>query len=265
LRILTLRIKIQHLRKLILEEINAAISNLEEAKDKIQGLTRESSKEEIRSAISDLKNSVKEAKELIKEYHHKAKYNKQKLENAIERFNKLIEKISDRLSKFEERGYDFSDLKIKLEEVKNKVDVAEVSLNEDDFETSLSTLREAHSLLLEVLREFKAGMPEREEKEDEEEEETEEETEVEIGGNVEISSEVQSIIDELVASFEGVEGEVELKLTVTKENNETTADDDILEEGTFLTEDQTVLWNNLIEQATALVDGLEEDNLEFYP
>ena len=142
-----------------LEKINAAIVNLEEAKANVLALTNESSREEVKNAITELKNALKEAKETVREYFSKAQVNARRLQNSINKFNKLIENIGNRLDRFEERGYDFSDLKSKLDEVNEKVVSAQSKLDDKDNVGALNDLKEAHILLLEVLKEFRADLP----------------------------------------------------------------------------------------------------------
>ena len=94
-------------------------------------------------------------------------------------------------------------------------------------------------------------------------------TKVKVGGNVEISSETRAVLDNLAASFEGVEGKVELKLEIKKRNN-TLKDEngsraaEIVEEKVegVLTDFQKELWEQLKEKALSDVEDNEGSDLE---
>ena len=92
------------------------------------------------------------------------------------------------------------------------------------------------------------------------EEPKEEKNEVEVSGDVGLSEEAQTLLDSLVAAFEGVEGKAELKLKVKKEGNETTVEKEEIEGE--LTAEQQTLWEDLKAQVVALVEAAEGDDLE---
>ncbi len=143
----------------ILQEITDALAGIENAKTKVMALTQDSTKEEIKTAISELRSSLQEAKKLVRTYYVKAQITEQRLENAIRKFTKLAENIDDRLTRFENRGYDFSSLREKLELMKAEVEKAQQSLDADNREAALTSLQNAHRLTLEILKEFKANLP----------------------------------------------------------------------------------------------------------
>ena len=139
----------------ILSEINTAIGNIEKAN--IASLTRESSREEIKEAISQLKNALREAREVIDKYYAKGHITVQRLQNAIKKYNKLSDKIESRLNRFEERGLDFSGLKTRLKELRDNVASAEANLNKGNLEASLNDLKDAHKITISILKEFRAN------------------------------------------------------------------------------------------------------------
>ena len=160
----------------ILEEINVAIADIENAKQGIMGLDRDSTREEIKAAISELKDALKEARELVRKYYAKGKINEQRLQNAINKFEKLAENIEDRLNKFEERGYDFGDLKELLQDLKQETKDAQTELDNGNNEGALEHLRNAHQIVINILKEFRANKPRDTEDEDTEDEEDDNES-----------------------------------------------------------------------------------------
>lgn len=141
-----------------LEKVNFAITSVELARDKVNGLTEESTKEEIKDAIADLKTALTGAMGVISDYNVKPVINDARLQNAIRRFNTLADNIEDRLSKFEERGYDFSGLKVLLSDLKGKIAAAETSFGEGDKVSTMDSLEDAKKLTLEIFKSFRANL-----------------------------------------------------------------------------------------------------------
>jgi hypothetical protein len=90
--------------------------------------------------------------------------------------------------------------------------------------------------------------------------ENEEKSKVEVTGDINLSAEGNETIRQLMESLNGTEGKQELKLkikkqngTVTIERNDTTGN---------LTEDQQILWNNLVDIVEILIKEAEGDDLE---
>ncbi len=143
-----------------LNEINVAIEKINAAKEKVIALTNESTKDEVRAAISGLREALKDAKELIRKYHSKT-ITEQRLRNAINRFTKLAQNIENRLNRFEVRDYDFSDLKALLVDLRKELDNAKTDLDAGNKESSLGYLKNAHQITLSILRQFRAGIGEK--------------------------------------------------------------------------------------------------------
>ncbi len=80
---------------------------------------------------------------------------------------------------------------------------------------------------------------------------------VEVSGNVNLSSGAQSTLDELVASINNSQEELEIKIKIEKDGNETEIESEV-EEGT-LTASQQVLFDSLAAQLTELIENEEGD------
>lgn len=91
--------------------------------------------------------------------------------------------------------------------------------------------------------------------------ESEEKTKVEVSGEVIISSETSLALEELLESLQNSTGEVELKLKIEKEDNETSIEEEV--EGN-LTSEQEALWEDLKAKALADVESFvtSEDDVE---
>ncbi|ENO11999.1 hypothetical protein MBGDC06_00434 [Thermoplasmatales archaeon SCGC AB-539-C06] len=90
--------------------------------------------------------------------------------------------------------------------------------------------------------------------------ESEEETKYEVSGEVSLDEEGQAILDDLLATFEGLEEEYELKLKVKKQDDIVTVERNETVGG--LTETQQELWNNLVNIVKSLVQEAEGDDVE---
>jgi len=144
-------------KQAILDEINSVIEQINAAKEKISLLNKESPKEEIKSSIAELKSVLKSAKEIIRKYH-KSNISEERVRNTISRLNMLADKIITRLDRIsQQRNIDFSSLKAKVERAKEKVANAEQNLLSGNKEEAIKLLKEAHSIILEVLKEFRAS------------------------------------------------------------------------------------------------------------
>jgi hypothetical protein len=90
--------------------------------------------------------------------------------------------------------------------------------------------------------------------------ESEEETKYEVSGEVGLDGEGQAILEDLLGTFEGLEGKYELKLKVKKQDGLVTVErNDIVGE---LTAAQQELWDNLVGIVQSLVSGAEGDDVE---
>jgi len=141
----------------MLDDINSVIEAIEKAKTNILTLTKESSREEIKSAISQLKSALIEARSIIDRYYVKGRISKERVQNGINRYNNLADKIENRLIRFEERGFDFSDLGLKLDELRTKAISAQSNLDNGKLEAALTDLRDAHGITLSILKAFRAN------------------------------------------------------------------------------------------------------------
>jgi len=90
--------------------------------------------------------------------------------------------------------------------------------------------------------------------------ESEEETKYEVSGEVNLDEEGQAILDELLGTFEGLEGKYELKLKVKKQDDIVTVERNDTEGE--LTETQQEIWNNLVYIVKSLVQEAEGDDVE---
>ena len=89
---------------------------------------------------------------------------------------------------------------------------------------------------------------------------TETETEVRTKGETALSPEAQATFDALIASFEGVDGKIKLKLKVKKHNGEPKIEVKV-KKGT-LREEQLALRDSIIVQVIALVEAAEDEDAE---
>jgi len=179
-------------------EIDDVISKLESSIDTIENFEDDTSREDIKAAISKVREGVNEAKEIFKKYHKKSNINENRLRNAINRFEKLSEKIGNRLDRFEERGHDFSELKSLLDEMDSAIDAAKDSLD-DDKEGALENLRVANELLHKILKDFRANIERDdnvEEKDDEMDDELEDKDETQDVDEAEENDEDEEDEDE---------------------------------------------------------------------
>ncbi len=83
------------------------------------------------------------------------------------------------------------------------------------------------------------------------------ETKVEVEGNVDLSQEASTTLEELVASVNGSEyGKIEIEIEIEKDDDEIEIESDV--EGTLNSQQQTLL-DDLIAQLTELVENVEGD------
>jgi len=90
--------------------------------------------------------------------------------------------------------------------------------------------------------------------------ESEEKTKKEVTGEVALSDEGNVILDQLVASFEGLEGKYELKLKVKKQGDVLSIERNEIADG--LTDEQMALWDALVDIVESLVGEAEGDDVE---
>jgi hypothetical protein len=90
--------------------------------------------------------------------------------------------------------------------------------------------------------------------------ESEEKTKVEVTGEVELSEEGNYTLDQLVASFQGLEGKNELKLKVKKQGDVLSIERNEIEGE--LSEEQIALWNYLVDIVEILVGEALGDDVE---
>ncbi len=155
--------------------------------------------------------------------------------------------------------------KLKIE-IQNKGEETKIKLKIQTGKTDQEIEAEIEELIEEYELERKGKSKvykEKKEKEieiEDEEIEIGNETEVKISGDVEISTEVQATIDALLTSLKNVEGEIELRLQIEKEGNETLIEAEI-EKGT-LNQEQLALWETLQNQVQELIKSSEGNKLE---
>ncbi len=90
-----------------------------------------------------------------------------------------------------------------------------------------------------------------------------EETKVEVSGEVDLDEDGQAILDELLLTFEGLEGKYELKLKIKKQEDVVTLErNEINEIVGELSPEQLDLWDSLLENVTSLVTNAEGDDVE---
>ena len=92
---------------------------------------------------------------------------------------------------------------------------------------------------------------------DEDDNDEKEELKVEISGDVELSESAKALLDELTASFESVEGEIELKFKVENNNNTTNVEKDEVEGE--LSAEQQLLWDQIKQEALLLMSAQGDD------
>jgi len=90
--------------------------------------------------------------------------------------------------------------------------------------------------------------------------ESEEETKCEVSGEVDLDAAGQAILDELLGTFEGLDGKYELKLKVKKQDGDISVERTIV--GDELSPGQLELWDNLLENVTSLVTDADDDDIE---
>ncbi|MDP3733890.1 MAG: hypothetical protein Q8R37_01560 [Nanoarchaeota archaeon] len=252
---------------------------LDAQKAALESSAAEMSAEELRSAIQDLKDTWQKVRTTQRRIV--AMLTNSKQENLIAKHKEYINGMELRIDDLAAQGVDVSELEDLLREFKEIVARLEEHYAQsqtvfDDLQSGRDLLeqwRKAQKKVREdlldskaVLRKFlaeyrelrKEGHPDGNETDDNDGQSAEE-TKVEVDGNVELSAEANAVLDNLLATFSSVEGEVKLKLVVEKENNETVVEEKI--DGTLTTE-QHDFWADLKALSIALVEASDLDHPE---
>lgn len=159
-------------------EIESQIDAINDAQEAVDGLTNESSAEEIRDAVSQLREAWADAKDALK-LNAGVVVNK-KIGGIVLKSQKLSERLELALQKLSEEGYDTSEIEEDVAEFNSKIESAREHHNEamEKYRQARSTrqnvsafmqesnthmraaqkdLQEAHAILVRVLRQIKSA------------------------------------------------------------------------------------------------------------
>jgi len=252
---------------------------LQELASQVGQLPEDADKSELRAIVKAVKNELRDIQKDLK--HSASVVVSGRLGGIIVRAGQMETKLDQVLAWADKKGIAVGDIDALVDSFHNYLadakdafedaESARRSGNKEAFvenlKASKNSLKDAHSVLMEIMKgirqhNLEGGLEETEtvkpKTSNEADEVDELVTKVEVEG--EISSNTQALVDALVASLEGVEVKVELKLKVEKKDNSTVVERD--EVGGTLTSEQESLWADLKTQVIADLEASEEDEAE---
>ena len=250
-------------RNRALAEIDGLHDELQELASQVDGLSADTPRNSIKSTVKDVRRTIKKISSELR--HTTNVLTANRFAGVLKTIDQTEKKLERVLAWADEKGISvegldalIADFNVYLDEARaafDEVKAARASNDKEGFKEALTdakeSLKEAHSVLRDIMHVIKQNNLEEGLEAEEVEEVEEEELEAEY---IEPSSETQALIDQLIASFEGVEGRFELEFEAEKKDNELETEEEVEGE---LTEEQQALWESIMQHVIADVMAAE--------